>query len=59
VVLAFARYFGRPYCPQCGDEQIVPERSEFAGHGRVQHVWVCDECGNEFSTAIEFGILAA
>ena len=57
--LAFARYFARPRCPGCGIEQIVPEHSEFAGEGRVQHVWLCEECGKEFSTAVEFGTLAA
>jgi hypothetical protein len=59
AVLAFARYFGRPRCPACGIEQMVPEHSEFAGEGRVQHVWLCEECGQEFSTAVEFGTLAA
>jgi hypothetical protein len=38
---------------------MVPEHSEFAGEGRVQHVWLCEECGREFSTAVEFGTLAA
>ena len=48
-----------PRCPACGIEQMVPEHSEFAGEGRVQHVWLCEECGKEFSTAVEFGTLAA
>ena len=59
AVLAFARYFSRPSCPQCGDEQHVPERSEFAGQGRVRHVWQCDDCGHKFRTAIRFGRKAA
>jgi transposase-like protein len=59
AVLAFARYFTRPLCPQCGSEQFVPERSEFAGEGRVRHAWSCEECGHDFSTAVEFGRIAA
>jgi hypothetical protein len=55
AVLAFARYFSRPCCPQCGEEQLVPEHSEFAGQGRVRHVWTCDDCGSEFRTAVRFG----
>ena len=59
AVLAFARYFVRPHCPDCGVEQFVPERSEFAGEGRVQHVWLCESCNHLFSTAVEFGAVAA
>ena len=59
AVLAFARYFVRPHCPDCGVEQFVPERSEFAGEGRVQHVWLCESCNYLFSTAVEFGAVAA
>ena len=59
AVLAFARYFTRPLCPQCGHEQFVPERSEFAGEGCVRHTWSCDSCGHEFSTAVEFTRIAA
>ena len=55
VVLAFARYFTRPHCPQCGDEQLVPEQSEFAGEGRIHHIWSCDDCGHQFRTAVELG----
>jgi predicted RNA-binding Zn-ribbon protein involved in translation (DUF1610 family) len=56
VVLAFARYFARPYCPQCGDEQLVPEQSEFAGEGVIHHVWSCDACGHEFRTVVDLGL---
>jgi hypothetical protein len=59
VVIAFARYFNRPRCPQCGDEQFVPERAEFAGEGCIRHTWSCDTCGNEFRTAVELGLAAA
>lgn len=54
VVVCFTRYVTRPRCPQCGDAQLVPERSEFAGEGRVRHTWWCDACGTEFDTAVEF-----
>jgi ribosomal protein S27E len=59
AVLTFAGYFARPLCPQCGSEQFVPERSAFVGDGSVCHAWLCDDCGNEFCTAVEFGGLAA
>ena len=54
VVLAFARYFARPRCPQCGEAQFAPERSEFVGDGVIQHTWSCDACGHEFGTTVEF-----
>ena len=53
-VLATARYFTRPRCVQCGDSQLVPEHSEFAGGASVRHTWRCETCGNEFDTAVEF-----
>ena len=56
VVLAFARYFARPRCPQCGDEQLVPEHSEFAGEGLIHHIWSCDSCGQEFRTVVDLGL---
>jgi ribosomal protein L37AE/L43A len=54
AVLAFARYFARPSCPQCGETQLAPERSEFVGEGIVRHTWSCDGCGQEFRTTVEF-----
>jgi transcription elongation factor Elf1 len=59
AVMAFARYFTRPLCPICGHEQFVPERSEFVGEGNVRHAWQCEECGEEFSTRVEFGRVCA
>jgi hypothetical protein len=59
AVLAFARYFSRPLCPQCGDEPILPERSEFTGEGCIRHAWRCDACGHEFCTTVEIGRAAA
>jgi hypothetical protein len=59
AVIAFARYFTRPLCPVCGYEQVVPERSEFVGEGGVRHAWLCEACGHDFCTTVEFGRLAA
>jgi hypothetical protein len=55
ALFAFARYFSRPLCPNCGTEQMVPENSEFTGLGRVRHAWLCDECGHDFCTDVELG----
>jgi rubredoxin len=55
AMIAFARYFTRPCCPNCGEQQLVPERSEFAGEGRVQHLWHCEGCGHVFGTAVDIG----
>jgi len=59
AVLAFARYFARPCCPQCGDSQFAPERSEFVEdgvihHTVIHHIWACEACGHEFRTTVEF-----
>ena len=59
AVLSFARYFVRPNCPSCGEEQIVPEASEFAGDGIIRHTYTCDACGHEFCTVVELGRDAA
>jgi transcription elongation factor Elf1 len=59
VVLAFTRYFSRPQCPRCGDEQLVPEHSEFVREGRIRHIWSCEACGHEFCTTVEIGRIAA
>mgnify|MGYP000150223650 CR=1 FL=1 len=59
VVHAFTSYFARPHCPQCGETQLAPERSEFAGEGVIHHTWACDACGHEFLTTVEFSRDAA
>ena len=59
IVYAFARYFSRPRCPQCGDEKLVPERSEFVAEGRIRHIWACEPCGEDFGTTVELGCAAA
>jgi transcription elongation factor Elf1 len=59
AVFAFARYFTRPLCPECGHEQFVPERSAFIAEGSIRHAWLCESCGHEFRTLVELGALAA
>jgi transcription elongation factor Elf1 len=59
AMFAFARYFSRPCCPQCGHEQLVPERSAYVAEGRIRHNWLCDACGHDFQTLVELGHLAA
>jgi len=59
AVIAFARFFARPHCPQCGHEQLVPERSAFVGEDSVRHAWLCEACGHGFCTTVEFDRLAA
>jgi len=59
VVLAFARYFARPACPQCGETQLAPEHSEFVRDGVIHHSWACDSCGHEFRTTVEINRDAA
>ncbi len=58
-VLEFARCFARPCCPQCGETQLAPERSEFGGEGVIHHTWECDACGLEFLTTVELNRGAA
>ena len=55
AVISFARYFSRPLCPACGSEQFVPELSSFVDEGCVRHAWLCEACGNGFSTDVEIG----
>lgn len=59
AVFAFARYFTRPLCPECGQEQFVPERSAFVDDGSIRHAWLCEACGQDFCTTVEIGDLAA
>jgi DNA-directed RNA polymerase subunit RPC12/RpoP len=43
----------RPDCPHCGSRLLVAEQSRFNFAGRIDHVWVCDDCGTEFETSVE------
>jgi len=42
----------RPKCPRCGGIVFLADRSRFDLAGRIQHVWCCDDCCNEFVTSI-------
>lgn len=55
AVISFARYFNRPACPDCGNEQFVPELSAFVHEGCVRHTWLCEACGRGFNTDVEVG----
>jgi transcription elongation factor Elf1 len=46
------RPFGFRSCPHCDQFVVAPEASEFAGNGKIRHVWSCDSCGHEFETAV-------
>jgi len=43
----------RPDCPHCGSRLLVAEQSRFDLAGRIDHVWVCDDCGAQFETSTE------
>lgn len=43
---------GRPKCPRCGTVLLFAEQSRFNVRGRIDHIWSCDDCGNEFVTSI-------
>jgi len=55
AVISFASYFNRPRCPDCGNEQFVPELSSFVNDGCVRHTWLCEACGRGFSTDVGVG----
>jgi ribosomal protein S27AE len=42
----------RPKCPDCGDVVLLADHARFNLAGRIDHVWSCDDCGNEFVTSI-------
>ena len=37
-------------CPNCGDLLIGPQTSRYLGLGRIEHLWLCDGCGEKFRT---------
>ena len=41
-----------PHCPTCGEPLLLPEAAEFGEGGVIRHLWVCEECGSAFTTAI-------
>jgi hypothetical protein len=48
IVSAGARFTGMLLCLKCGEPLVSPETSAYLGGGRVQHLWSCDGCGQEF-----------
>ena len=34
---------------------LVAEESRFSATGRIDHDWLCDDCGNAFVTSIKLG----
>jgi predicted RNA-binding Zn-ribbon protein involved in translation (DUF1610 family) len=49
----------RPNCPRCGSTLLVAEESRFSSSGRIDHDWLCDQCGNAFVTSIKLGRVLA
>ena len=49
------RSLSRPNCPHCGSALLVAEESRFSSTGRIDHDWLCDQCGNTFVTSIKLG----
>ena len=49
------RSLSRPNCPRCGSALLVAEESRFSSSGRIDHDWLCDQCGNTFVTSIKLG----
>jgi DNA-directed RNA polymerase subunit M/transcription elongation factor TFIIS len=45
----------RPKCPRCGSALLVAEQSRLSSSGRIEHDWMCDDCGNAFRTSIQLG----
>jgi ribosomal protein S27AE len=39
-------------CPRCGGIVFLADRSRFDLARRIEHVWCCDDCCNEFVTSI-------
>ena len=58
AVISLACCFNRPLCPECGNQQFVPELSAFVDESCVRHAWLCEACGNAFNTDVEIGSVA-
>jgi transposase-like protein len=42
-------------CPHCSSALVVAEEARLGSSGRIDYNWLCDDCGNAFSTWIELG----
>jgi DNA-directed RNA polymerase subunit RPC12/RpoP len=49
----------RPDCPDCGSRLLLAETARFNLSGRIDHLWVCDDCGTAFETSMELKPAAA
>jgi len=46
-------YAGGGRCPSCNARaSIAPNRSNYHGHGRIDHHWLCKNCGHEWTTSL-------
>jgi hypothetical protein len=50
--LACGTHLSRPNCPHCGSLLLIAEQSAFNPDGNISHSWLCDECGEEFTTSV-------
>jgi transposase-like protein len=41
-----------PRCPSCDEYVVAAHSSEFVDTGEIRHHWVCDDCGQAFSTTV-------
>lgn len=41
-----------PCCPACGESVVAAQASEFIDTGEIRHHWLCDDCGQAFSTTV-------
>jgi len=55
----FACLAGSVYCPDCGEQTVAPEQTEFVDSCEIRHHWLCDACGAEFCTALSLPEAAA
>jgi transcriptional regulator NrdR family protein len=39
-------------CPSCSEPLIAALASEFVDEGEIRHHWVCEACGEDFSTTV-------
>jgi len=47
-----ARRFGLSCCPNCNDVVLAPAVSEHVNEREIRHLWACEACGHEFTTAV-------
>ena len=52
LAFEFRSYLSNPSCPRCGNHLLAAEASEFLRDGHIRHSWACDDCGQEFQTAV-------